>query len=145
VSGKNAEQVAVDQGTERLSTVAVIAQAGGGKDCWPFQAGLVLELLERGQGKTISTVQLVESLKKLGFELKVRAAARRLRRGIGAYSFMNSHGLPDLLSGELRLGRVRWLNTGRCPLVVVGYFFFGFRVFGFVLADCSVPTADCFL
>jgi hypothetical protein len=29
----------------------------------------------------------------------------RLRRRIGAYSFMNSHGLPDLLSGELRLGR----------------------------------------
>jgi hypothetical protein len=28
----------------------------------------------------------------------------------------SSQGLPDLVSGELRLGRVRCFSTGRCPL-----------------------------
>ena len=36
VSGKNAEQVAVDQRAERLGAVAIIAQAGGRKDRRPF-------------------------------------------------------------------------------------------------------------
>ncbi len=154
VSGKNAEQVAVDKRAERLGAVAVIAQAGGGEDCRSFQMGLVLQLLKRGQGKPISAVQLVESLKKLGFELSVRAAARRLRQGIGAYSFMNSHGLPDLLSGELRLGRVRCFCTGRCPIEqlaigqMVGSYFFllGLRVLcgTGAFAGASV-LANCFL
>ena len=57
MSGENAEQVAVNQRTERLGAFAIIAQAGGGKDRRSFQTGLVLQLLQRGQGKAISTVQ----------------------------------------------------------------------------------------
>jgi hypothetical protein len=45
VSGKNAEQVAVDERAERLGAVAVIAQAGGGKDRRPFQTGRVFRVL----------------------------------------------------------------------------------------------------
>lgn len=134
VSGKNAEQVAVDQRAKRLGAVAVVAQAGSRKDARILAS--VLKPIERGKRGAIATVELAKSVKELGFCMRVRAAALKLRRGIGAYSFMNSHGLPDLLSGELRLGHVRCFCTGRRPLVVVCYFFFGFCVFGFVVADC---------
>jgi hypothetical protein len=48
--------------------------------------------------------------------LVVRTLGLRLRGWIGAYSFMNSHGLPASVAGELRLGRVRCLTHRTLPV-----------------------------
>jgi hypothetical protein len=60
----------------------VITQAGGRKNRRSFQAGFVPQLLERGQGKAISTVQLVEFVKKLGFELSVKTRREGCAEGL---------------------------------------------------------------
>jgi len=98
VSGEEAKEVAVDEGTKGLGAVAVVAQAGGGKDGRLREAFAVLKAGKRGEGDAVSAVELAKGVKELGFEmgiagLGVGAAAQRfgLRRGIGAYSFVSSH------------------------------------------------------
>jgi hypothetical protein len=130
--GHQPQQVMVGLRPERFRAMAEIAQAVSGKDA----SGLIIlqvrrasaavfafQFVQRGQGNPVSAVKVAENIKDLGFQLvavSVRALglgipvwARGLRLRIGAYSFINSHGLPDLLSGELRLGRVRCATTGR--------------------------------
>jgi hypothetical protein len=97
VSGEEAEQVAVGNGAKGFRAVTVVAEAGGGEDGRPNLTVFGFKTLERGEGDAVSAVDVVEGFQEFGFalvvvRLGVTAAARRLRRGIGAYSFMNSHG-----------------------------------------------------
>ena len=71
VSGEEAEQIAIGQGAEGFGAVAIVAQAGGGKD------GRSLQTAERSEGGAISTVELAQVFEKFGFEMGVGAAALR--------------------------------------------------------------------
>ena len=94
-SGKEAEQITVRDGAKGLRAVAVIAEAAGGEDRRPVLTVFGFKAFERGEGDAVSAVEVVKSFKEFGFALMVRTAARgfglRLRRRIGAYSFVGSH------------------------------------------------------
>jgi hypothetical protein len=114
--GNPAEKVPVRLSAEHFCAVAIAMKKARGKDTPSLRAGFGLKFFQRCHGNAVSAVEMVKDLKELGSHLMVRARALGLGAGLlglwlrgcgGAYSFMNSHGLPDLLSGELRLGRVR--------------------------------------
>jgi len=102
VSGEEAKEVAVGEGAQGFSAVAVVVQTGGREDGLSF----VLKAGEGGEGDAVSAVELAKVIKELGFEMRVGAAARRLHRGIGAYSFVCSH--------IACLPQVVWLGRVRC-------------------------------
>ena len=81
---KKAQQVAVGNGAKGFRAVAVVAEAAGGEDGGPKLAVFGFKTFERGEGDAVSAVEVMESFKEFGFALLVRAAARGLRRGIGA-------------------------------------------------------------
>ncbi len=90
MSGEEAKKVAVDEGAERFRAIAEVAQAGG-RENHPLR-----QAAESGDGDAVSAVELAQVVKEFGFELRLMGVAQRLRlrlrQGIGAYSFMNSHG-----------------------------------------------------
>jgi hypothetical protein len=109
VCGDQIEQVAVGLGAKGLRAVLVAVKDALGKDARAgnvacgVKAVLLFQALERGQGNAVSAVQVAEGFKDLGFKLGIGAPALssrfsvlglRLRGSIGAYNFMNSHGLP---------------------------------------------------
>ena len=97
-SGEEAEEVSVGEGAERFRAVAVAGEEASGKNAGRLQMVSGLKAVQGGQGNTVSAIEMAERFKELGFQLVVRAGALgfelRLRRWIGAYSFMNSHHLP---------------------------------------------------
>jgi hypothetical protein len=169
VSGEDAEQVAVGLGAQDLGAAAIAVEKARGEDA----VGFGFQLVERVQGKAVSAVEAAQDFKDLGFALPVGTRTPgfgllglRLRGWFGAYNFVNSHGLPDLLSGELRLGRVRCSSTGRCPtldcpqaqslrgsaighwLLAVSFWRFGcgyfFLIFRFLRGTGDFVCAFCF-
>jgi hypothetical protein len=138
VSGEKAEQIAVGNGAENLRAIAVIAETAGGEDGRPLLAVFGFQALKRGEGDAVSAVEVVESVKELGFALMIgtlgcgapgtrasgscrfcaiwdggargfRVLGCRLRGWIGACSFTNSHG--GLLSGH----QVRARSVSKAP------------------------------
>jgi hypothetical protein len=102
-SGKEAEQITVNDGAKFLSAAAEIPQTMLGENCRFLQTALPLQAVKRGQGNAKATVQVTQGFKQMGFELRViylslrafglrvGAAALRLRQRIGAFSFVGSH------------------------------------------------------
>jgi hypothetical protein len=112
----------VGVGAKGLGAFAVVSEVYGWKE--PLLPVFGFKPVERGQDNPESAVKVAKSLQEIGFSLMVRARlgfgivcllGLRLRRRIGAFNFMNSHGLPASIAGRLRLGRVRCISTGRCP------------------------------
>jgi hypothetical protein len=100
-SGEEPEQVAVGLGAESFGAVAVVMQKDGSEGAARVLAVSDFKAVERGQGNAVSTIEVAERLKEIGFQLMVRVVAVGfgllglwLRGWIGAYSFMNSHQLP---------------------------------------------------
>jgi hypothetical protein len=97
-SGEEAKKIAVGDGAERLRAVAVIGEEASGKNARDLQMVFGFKAVQGGQGNAVSAIEMAERFKELGFQLMVRAGALgfglRLRRWIGAYSFMNSHHSP---------------------------------------------------
>jgi len=97
-SGEEAKKVSVGEGAERFRAVAVIGEETSRKNARSVQTVFGFKAVQGRQGNAVSAVEMAERLKELGFQLMVRAGALgfelRLRRWIGAYSFMNSHHLP---------------------------------------------------
>jgi hypothetical protein len=92
--GDEAEQVAIGLGAEGFSAVTVIMEKTGGKGARHMLAVFGFQFVERSQRNAVSAVEMAEGFKDFGLELVVWAArwfGLRLRRWIGAYSFMNSH------------------------------------------------------
>jgi hypothetical protein len=91
-AGQGLKQIVIGQSAKLLRSLAKVEERWAGKD-----SGFLFQAIERGEGKAVSAIELVEGVKYLGFELVVRAAALccglglKLRRGIGAYNFVNSH------------------------------------------------------
>jgi hypothetical protein len=111
--GHEPQQIMIGLRAERFRAMAEIAQAVLGKDapglsirqvCRASATVFAFQLVQRGQGNAVSAVQMAENVKDLGFQLVVVSARALgpgvtvmglwLREGIGAYSFINSHGLP---------------------------------------------------
>jgi hypothetical protein len=90
VSGEEAKEVAVDEGAESFRAVGEVAQTGG-RENYPLR-----QAAESGEGDPVPAVELAQVVKEFGFELRLMGVALwlgfGLRRGIGASSFMNSHG-----------------------------------------------------
>jgi len=76
VSDKKTKQVAIGDGTESFSAVAVVAEIARGKDQRLKLAVFGFQALKRGDGDAVSTIEMVKSFKEFGFELRVGAAAR---------------------------------------------------------------------
>src|SRR5204862_426732 len=93
-SGKDQKQVMIGQGAEPFGTGAVILQERNRKDARCALAIFGFKLVERGQGNTVSAIEMAERFKEIGFKLVVRAFGRGLPGWIGACNFMNSHRLP---------------------------------------------------
>jgi hypothetical protein len=68
-SGKEAQQVAVGNGAEGFRAVAIFAQAAGGEDRRTDLAVFDFKAVERGEGDTVSAIEVVEGLKEFGFAL----------------------------------------------------------------------------
>lgn len=105
-AGQGLKQVVIGQGTKFLRPLAEVVERRAGKD-----SAALLQAVERGEGNTVSAIELLEEIKELSFELAVRAAAlcvlglrlrgprharfsrvgAGLRRGFGTYRFIRSH------------------------------------------------------
>jgi hypothetical protein len=115
--GKDAQEVAVSNGTKSFRAVAIVAEAAGGEDQRPKLAVFGIQALKRGESNAISAIEVVEGFKEFGFALVVRMTpvwvtpvrvfglGVYLLCGFGAGNFRNSHGLPASIAGQLRLGR----------------------------------------
>jgi hypothetical protein len=69
VSGEEAKQVAVDEGAQSFRAVAEVAQAGG-RENHPLR-----QAAERGEGDTVSAIELAQVVKEFGFELRLMGVA----------------------------------------------------------------------
>jgi len=113
MSGDQAKQIAVGFSLQRFSASVEFAQRGSSKNAQCIfcprtgfgpAAIFDFQFIERSQGNAVAAVEVAEDFKDLGFELMI---GLKLRGGMGVCSFMNSHGLPASIAGQLRLGRVR--------------------------------------
>src|SRR5262245_48740020 len=99
--GHQPEQITVGLSLQCFGAGVEFTQTGGGKDAQGVtapplpapgpEAVFDFQFVERGQGNTVSAIEVAEDFKNLGFELVVGVM---LRGWVGVCSFMNSHGLP---------------------------------------------------
>lgn len=88
-SSQGFEQIVIGQSANFLRPLAKVLECGARKD-----SAALLQAIERGEGNSVSAIELVKEIKELGFVLVVRAVALfclGLRRRFGAYSVIRSH------------------------------------------------------
>jgi len=75
----------ISKSAETFGAVAIVAEKAGGKDARCAMAVFAFNAVERGEGNTVSAIEVAEGFKDFGFKLVVRAA-----RGFGS----RLHGWP---------------------------------------------------
>jgi hypothetical protein len=133
--GDLAKQVTVGLGTESFRTVAIIMEKASGEGARRVLAVFDFQTVECGQGNAVSAIETAKGFKDFGFELAVRAWCR-LRRWIGAGSFIGSHIYLPPAGGVVRARSVskapdvaRWVSAISNWQIAIsqigcGYFFF---------------------
>lgn len=101
--GQQSQKVTVGEGAESFRAVAVGGEKARREGARRVQAVFAFKPVQRGQGNAVSTVEMAERFKVIGFQLMSGVGALgfglRLRGWIGAYSVMVSHQLPPYKAG----------------------------------------------